>query len=99
MKSKYCYPTDLLRRDIKADCPEVDLLVSVNAGHDEEQAGPLGSPGSEAAQPEDDRPLVLLDHLDAHEEGEGQGGQEEEERDGRQEERADPGTFRVSYNK
>ena len=61
MKSKYCYPTDLLRRDIKADCPEVDLLVSVNAGHDEEQAGPLGSPGSEAAQPEDDRPLVLLD--------------------------------------
>ena len=76
-----CSP-HLLRRDVKADCPEVDLLVSVNAGHDEEQAGPLGSPGSEAAQPEDDRPLVLLDHLDAHTEGHRDGDQEEEEGEG-----------------
>ena len=71
-----------MRRDIKADCSEVDLLVSVNAGHDKEQAGPLGSPGSEAAQSEDDRPLVLLDHLDAHTEGHRDGDQEEEEGEG-----------------
>ena len=82
MKSKYCYPAHLLRRDVKADCPEVDLLVSVNAGHDEEQAGTLRSPGSQSSQPEDDRPLVLLHHLDAHTEGHRDGDQEEEEGEG-----------------
>ena len=73
------YKAHLLWRDIEADCPEVDLLVSVNAGHDEEQAGSLRSPGSQPSQPEDDRSLVLLDHLDTHEEREGQGGEKQEE--------------------
>ena len=85
-------------RDVKADRPEIHLLVSINTRHDEEEAGTLGSPSSQSAQAEDDRPLVLLDHLDAHEERQGEGGQEEEERDGRQEERTNPGAFRVSYN-
>ena len=92
------YKAHLLWRDIKADCPEIHLLVSINARHHEEQAGTLGSPGSQSSEPEDDRPLVLLDHLDAHEEGQGEGGEEEEKGDGRQEERTKPGTFRVSYN-
>ena len=70
-------------RNVKTDGPEIDFLVSINARHHKEQAGALRSSCSESAQPEDDRPLVLLDHLDAHEEREGQGGEEEEERDGR----------------
>ena len=76
------YKAHLLWRDIKADCPEVDLLVSVNAGHDEEQAGSLRSPGPQPSQPEDDRPLVLLDHLDTHTERHRDGDQEEEEGEG-----------------
>ena len=66
-------------RDIKADGPEIDLLVSINARHHEEEAGTLGASGSQPAQPEDDRPLVFLDHLDAHTEGHRDGDQEEEE--------------------
>ena len=66
-------------RNIKADGPEIDLLVSINARHHEEQAGTLGAPSSQSAQPEDDRPLVLLDHLDAHAEGHRDGDQEQEE--------------------
>ena len=69
-------------RDIKADGPEIDLLVSINARHHEEEAGTLGAPGSQSAQPEDDRPLVLLDHLDTHTERHRDGDQEEEEGEG-----------------
>ena len=79
MFALYSYTAHLLWRNIKADGPEVDLLVSVNAGHDEEQAGTLRSPGSQPSQPEDDRPLVLLHHLHAHTEGHRDGDQEEEE--------------------
>ena len=41
----------------------VDLLVLIHAGNHEEDAGPPGSPRQQPAQPEDDRPLVLLDNL------------------------------------
>ena len=41
----------------------VDLLVVVYAGQDEEDAGPLGAAVPQPPQPEDDRPLVLLDNL------------------------------------
>ena len=41
-------------------CPHVDLLVLVDAGDDEEDAGPPGSPREEAPQAEDDSTLVLL---------------------------------------
>ena len=40
--------------------PHVNLLVDVDAGDDEEDAGAPGSPRQQSAQPEDDRPLVLL---------------------------------------
>ena len=69
-------------RNIKADCPEVDLLVSVNAGHDEEQSRALGTASPQSPEPEDDRPLVLLHHLDTHAERHGDGHQEEEEGEG-----------------
>ena len=72
----------LLWRDVKADRPEIHLLVSINTRHDEEEAGTLGSPSSQSTQAEDDRPLVLLDHLDAHTEGHRDGDQEEEEGEG-----------------
>ena len=56
----------------------VDLLVVVYAGQDEEDAGPLGAAVPQPPQPEDDRPLVLLHHLDAHAEGDRDGDEEEE---------------------
>ena len=53
----------LLGRNIEADGPEVDLLVGVDAGHDEEEARALGAPRPQPPQPEDDGSLVLLHHL------------------------------------
>ena len=53
----------LLRRDVKGDCPEVDLAIGVDARDDEEDARPLGAALAQPAQPEDHRPLVLLDNL------------------------------------
>ena len=38
------YGPHLLGRNIEADGPEVDLLVGVDAGHDEEEARALGAP-------------------------------------------------------
>ena len=55
--------THLLRRHVERHRPDVDLLVGVDARHDEEEAGPLGAAGAKAAQPEHDGSLVLLDHL------------------------------------
>ena len=51
-------------RHIEADGPEVDLLVGVDAGHDEEEARALGAPRPQPPQPEDDGSLVLLHNLD-----------------------------------
>ena len=51
---------DLLRRYLEGHAPHVDLNVGVHTGDDEEDAGPPGSPRQQPAQPEDDRPLVLL---------------------------------------
>ena len=72
----------LLWRDVKADRPEIHFLVSINTRHDEEETGTLGSTSPQSTQAEDDRPLVLLDHLDAHTEGDGDGDQEQEEGEG-----------------
>ena len=57
------YGPHLLGRNIEADGPEVDLLVGVDAGHDEEEARALGAPRPQPPQPEDDGSLVLLHHL------------------------------------
>ena len=55
---------NLLRRHVVGLCPEVDLLVLINAGDDEEDSGPPCLPCQHPAQPEHHRPLVLLHHLD-----------------------------------
>ena len=56
-------------------------LSPVHTRHDEEDSRPPGSSSHQPAQPEDDRPLELLDYLDNQEEGEGEGHQDQEEGD------------------
>ena len=82
---------DLLRGDLKRHAPHVDLLVCVDTGNDEEDPRTPSSSGEESAQPEDDGPLVLLDHLDGEEEGEGEGDHDEQERSDGHDEGADAG--------
>ena len=57
----------LLRRHVKGDRPEVDLLVRVNARHDEEEAGALGAAGPQPPEPEHHGSLVLLHDLKGRE--------------------------------
>ena len=85
--------TDLLRRHVEGERPHVDLLVGVDAGHDEEDARPAGSAAEEAAEAEDDDALVLLHDLDGEAEGDGQ--RDEDEDDGAEgdEVRADAGAL------
>lgn len=52
----------LLRRDLVVVGSHVDLLVGVDTREDEEHAGAPGSPHQQPAQPEDDGPLILLEH-------------------------------------
>ena len=68
-----------LRWDLESFCSHVNLFVDINAGDDEEDPGSPGSARQEAAQPEDDGSLVLLDHLDGGGEGAGQGDQDEQD--------------------
>ena len=63
----------LLGRHIKGDRPEVNLLVGVNAGDDEEDAWTLCTSRPESAKPEDDCSFILLHHLDTETEGYGEG--------------------------
>ena len=60
---------------------QVNLLIDVNAGDDEEHSGTAGFPSQHSAQSEDDCPLVLLDHLHHPAEGEGEGEADDEEGD------------------
>ena len=53
---------DFLGRDLQGDDAQVDLHHPVDERDDEEQARPLGA--DQAAEPEDDAALVLLDDLD-----------------------------------
>ena len=84
----------LLWRNIKANCSQVHLPVVVQARDHEEDARPLGTPGSQAAKPEYDRALILLkvmviwenitlethlNHFDHKEEGEWKRGDNHEE--------------------
>ena len=68
-----------LRWDLECFSSHVNLLIDVDTGDDEEHPRPPGSPCQQPAQPEDDGPLVLLDHLDREEEGEGQGAEDDED--------------------
>ena len=69
----------LLRRDLVGLRPHVNLLVDVHTRDDEEHARPPGAARQQPAQPEDDGSLVLLDHLDGEEEGEGEGAEDDED--------------------
>ena len=72
--------------------PEVDLLVGVNAGKDEEYARPLGSARPQPAQPEYHGPLVLLHHLDGEEERDWEREEDEQEGEHGQQQGAAAGT-------
>ena len=50
----------LLWRNIVTGCPHVNLLVDVQAGDDEEDAGSSCPARQKTTQPEDDCSLVLL---------------------------------------
>ena len=55
------------------------LLVNIHTGDDKEDPGTPGSSRHQPAQSEDDGSLVLLDHLDSEEEGEGEGAEDDED--------------------
>ncbi len=60
-------PSYLLGRDIEGERPHVHLLVGVDAGDDEEDAGAAGAAAQKATQAEDDHALVLLNDLQRRE--------------------------------
>ena len=86
----------LLWRNLVGGSSQINLLVNIDAGNDEEDAGAPGSPRQEPAKPEDDGPLVLLDHLNGVEEGEGERGHDQDERDDGEQEAAQPGPLLAS---
>ena len=69
----------LLRRNVVGRSSHVNFLVGVQTRNDEEDSRASSFPCQQPAQPEDDGPLVLLDHLHHEEEGEGEGGGEEDD--------------------
>ena len=69
--------TNLLWRNLVSGRPQVDLLVDVHTGDDKEDPRTPSSSRQKTTQPEDDGPLVLLDHLHHEDEAEGQGGHDQ----------------------
>ena len=51
---------NLLGRDIKADCPQVNLLVIINAGEDKKYPRAFGSPTSQPSEAENNGSFILL---------------------------------------
>ena len=60
----------------------------------------LAPPCQESAQPEDDRPLILLHNLETHTEGEGEGEDDQEEGDDGEDQatQADPCLLFITSN-
>ena len=75
----------LLWRNFKSLSPHIHFLVDIDTGDNEEDPGAPGSSCQQPAQSEDDGPLVLLDHLDYEEEREWHGGDDDQDRDDREE--------------
>ena len=73
--------SNLLRGNIECLSTHVYLLIDIDTGQYEEDAGAAGAASKKEAQPEDDRPFVLLHHLHHPQEREGEGDQDEEERE------------------
>ena len=76
-----CESENLLWWDVIGLGPQINLFIDVNTRDDEEHPGTSGFPSQHSAQAEDDRSLVLLDHLDHPAEREGEGDADEEEGD------------------
>ena len=68
-------------REVRSSCDHLQLTW------------PLGSPWQEPAQPEDDGPLILLDHLNSVQEGEGERGHDQNEGHDGEQEAAHPGAL------
>ena len=71
----------------------INLLVDVHTRNDEEHSRTPSSSCQQPTQPEDDGPLVLLDHLDAPDEREGESDEDEEEGADGEEDSAEVGTL------
>ena len=71
----------------------VYLLVDIHTWDDEEDPRTPSSSCQQPTQPEDDGPLVLLDHLHGEEEGEGEGDHDEHHGGDGEEVSADTGTL------
>ena len=82
-----------MRRDLVCASPHIDLLVDIHTRNDEEHSRTPGSSRQQPTQSEDDRPLVLLDHLDAPDEREGESDENEEEGADGEEDSAEVGTL------
>ena len=65
--------------NVKGLSSHIYLLVNIHTGDDKEDPGTPSSSCQQPTQPEDDGPLVLLDHLHHEEEGEREGEDDEEE--------------------
>ena len=89
----FCLCLYLLWWNFVSAGPHINFLINIHAGDDEEDAGSARPAGQEAAQPEDDRPLVLLHHLHRAGEGEGEGEEYEEDRGDGQHHSAEVRTF------
>ena len=68
------------------------IAEKINRNDCKEQYSHLGPSSPEPPQPEDDRPLILLDNLETDTEGEGEGEDDQEEGDGGEDQatQADP---------
>ena len=87
-----------LWRNVKGLSSHVNLLIDVHTGYDEEDPRPPGSPCQQPPQPEDDGPLVLLDHLHHEQEGEGEGDHYEQQRSNGHDEGTDTRTLLANWN-
>ena len=54
---------DFLGRDVKADCPQINLLVVINAGENEKYPRAFGSPSSQSSKTENNSSFILLYNL------------------------------------
>ena len=89
----------LLRRNIVSWCPHINLLIDIKTRNHKEDPRTPSSSLHQSAQPEDDGPLVLLDHLHDEEEREWHCGDDEEDRDNCQEVGEHAGTLLTNWNR
>ena len=79
MMKYYKILQNLLRWNLIGLTSHINFLVNIHTGNDKEDPWAPGSSCQQPTQPEDDGPLVLLDHLDSEEEGEGESAENDED--------------------